>query len=350
MNTTFYTAFQNEPYPCFWYGQNHTFWWNNAVESIDNFNDILTAVKNHLQASIKNRKTAAGTKFVQLPTSGAPILQLMIIPHASGIFASLPQDDALLPAHNLSAQLREPITNIFATLPLLMRKSDEDAAPYAESVQANCYSLLRVANNLESSSRIQRRALHLQYVDFGTLIGSVVASTNSICRQNGVPITYSVPASPLLVKADAVLLQESMLNLIRNSLQYTRDSNQIHIKLYKTGGRAVLCVEDRGMGIKPEYLESIFTPNFSIDPYGDTVLKPGLGLGLTIAAQTAYALKGTIAAESTFGEGTKITLALPLAMPPEDEPPLRSDPADFLMNRYSPVYIQLSGLCRLPAL
>lgn len=143
------------------------------------------------------------------------------------------------------------------------------------------------------------------------------------------------------------LLSEALLNLIRNSLQYTRDGNELEIKLSEVGGKAVLTVEDRGLGIKPEMLTEVFEPYISADPYGDSNLRPGVGLGLGVVRQAVLGHGGTVNIESRFGEGTRVILALPLE---ENAANLvESEPADYLLNRYSPVYVQLCGYCRLPS-
>ena len=90
----------------------------------------------------------------------------------------------------------------------------------------------------------------------------------------------------------------------------------------------------------------IFESFFSADPYGDTPERPGAGLGLAVARDLAMALGGTISAESCAGEYTRIHLSLPLAETGGDV--FVSDAADYLLNRYSPVYVQLAGFCRMP--
>ena len=57
-----------------------------------------------------------------------------------------------------------------------------------------------------------------------------------------------------------------------------------------------------------------------------------------------------VSAESRFGEGTSIHASLPLALVGEADTLLESASADYLTNRYSSVYVQMSGLCRLPSL
>ncbi len=118
----------------------------------------------------------------------------------------------------------------------------------------------------------------------------------------------------------------------------------------RTGKHVTLTVQDKGLGIKPEFLEHIFEPFFSMDPYGDSTLRPGLGLGLSVLRETVCGFGGTVNAESRFGEGTSIHASVPLATVDDADTILESASADYLTNRYSSVYVQMCGLCRLPSL
>lgn len=216
-----------------------------------------------------------------------------------------------------------------------------------EAIQTNCYQLLRLASNLENALYIEGRRFEVEVVDVAALVSSLCTSVQAVCRDTGVPIRWQVPQFPVPVRGSRRLLGEALLNLIRNSLQYTRDGNEIDIKLTEAGGRAVLTVEDRGLGIKPGMVTEVFEPYFSADPYGDSDLRPGVGLGLSVVRQAVLAHGGTVNIESRFGEGTQVILALPQETGLADL--AESEPADYLLNRYSSIYVQMCGYCRLPS-
>ena len=74
-------------------------------------------------------------------------------------------------------------------------------------------------------------------------------------------------------------------------------------------GAAVIRVTDQGVGISPEDLGRVFEQFVRV---GDRMRAPGLGLGLYITKQLVEAHGGTISVESTLGEGSTFTVALPV--------------------------------------
>lgn len=290
-----------------------------------------------------------GAFTLPLLTDALSMRSLMLMPTDDGILAvAVEQREA--PINAFSSEMRESLTNIFAVLPMLATRLDDMDLRYTEEIQANCYNLLRLASNLENASRIEKKIYETRPVDLTELVKTICYCADSVCKETGIPIEWNLPKHHLPVRVDPRVLSIAILNLLRNSLQYTRDGNHITIRLSQVGARAVLTVQDKGLGIKPENVEKVFEPYFSIDPYGDTSERPGMGLGLSVVRETACGFGGTVNAESTFGEGTSITIALPVDNGSNGEDVLGSDPADYLLNRYSPVYVQLCGICRLPAL
>lgn len=251
-----------------------------------------------------------------------------------------------IPIQEFSRQMREPLTDIFAALPLMAAHLDETGQRYVESILTNGYKLLRLSNNLENFARLSLKRKVNCSIDLASLVESLCICAELVCRSSGIPITWKIPATPLPAKIPAELFSDVFLYIVRNSLQYTKDGNKISVKLKRLGNKAVLTVADLGMGIKPDVMEKMFEPYFSLNPYADTDEKPGIGISLYIARQALQAFGATVSVESKFGEGTSIHVAIPLSE--ENEDVLLSVPADYLMNRFSAVYVQLCGLCRLP--
>lgn len=348
MNTkfSFLKAFESSPAPCYYLSQEGDFWKNTAAREHEDHPETDRLVEQLMNALADEMANSATPGDVPHLGAAARLRGLTVLPLEGGLLAVL-SDVAQPPITALSAGLREPLTNIFLTLPLLAKQMDGEGGAYLESVAANSYTLLRLANNLENAAAVQR-ASRLKTIDLRELVRSLADSAIALCKGQGIPISLSLPDEPLPVRADPHLLGEAFLNVLRNSLQFTRDDNRIKISLSVLGKRAVLKVSDQGMGIQPEIVSRIFEPYFSCDPYADGAPRPGLGLGLSVARDVLKGIGGTITCESAFGEGTQITMAMPLDEAGGDM--LGSSTADYITNRYSPVYVQLSGYCRLPEL
>lgn len=331
-------------YPCYWLGADGEFWMNEAANQLSLASQTAERVKKMLQEAQQAKRDAA---LHPLPAEALQAYGLAVLPQPEGVLAVAVPTQGLA-VSTVSAQVRQPINDIFASLLSLGRRVDETELPQLERMQNNCYKLLRLSHNLESINKAIQGAFSRHSIDFAALVQALCDDTRSVCAQNNIPIEADLPDTPVYVQAEMGLLSEAILNILRNSIQFTREENRIRVKLYAAAGRAVLTVEDKGLGIKPQYLEDIFEPYFSQDPYGDSAEGPGAGLGLAVARQVAHSLGGTLLAESTFGEGSRFVLSLPLCA--QSENALQSSPTDYLLGRYSPVFVQLCGYCRYPDL
>lgn len=347
MTHSIHKSFGKVSYPCYFLPQKGEFWQNEAAAQPTA--PDARAVESTLTVLAREyaKDPAALPPTMPLLDDALRIQSLSVLPMEEGLLAFYPPPQEA-PISAFSAELRDPLSAIFAMLPILASKLDDEDQYLTENMQSRSYQLLRLANNLENIALTQRSLATCQMVDMASLVSSVCASVAEHRRGYPVGITWDVPDIVLPVSCDAHLVTEALLNLLRNSLQYTRDENHVHVKLAVAGKRVLLTVEDKGLGIKPEFLERVFSPYFSIDPYGDSDQRTGLGLGLTIARETARRFGGTAAVQSSFGEGTTVSLSFPLS--DEEGTVLDSDPGNYRRNNYSSVFIQLHGLCWPPLL
>lgn len=330
--------FENISYPCYWLSKAGEFS-QNSVADTQNPSSASFAI----MLILKNvQKTDLDSPTSLISPNGTP---LSIYPTNVGLLA-MESPNSLLPSNPVSGEIRENLSNIFALLSLINTKVDDSALAYLTEIENNCYKTLRLASNLENINRVFPPCDSLQVIDFSALALSLFKSLQTVCPNVDIPINIDIPDTPLPIRASKALLTEAILNIVRNSIQYTQDGNHIKIHLYEKRDTAVLTIRDYGLGIKPEYLSEIFLPYFSVNPYGDDPTPPGLGLGLAVAHHTVRSFCGTITAQSTFGEGTTISISFPLEHNTDNL--LGSEPVDYLLDRFSPIYIQLSGYCRYP--
>lgn len=343
MNPSFLKPFENSPTPCYFLSSSGDFWKNVAAYEQEDILESGHSVERLLNAFVEEMGEGSAPEDVPHLGAAVRLRGLAVLPLEGGLLAIL-SDVALPPITAVSSELREHLTNILSTLPALNKQMDEDGYDILNSVASNSYALLRLAYNLENLKAVQRPA-HLKTIDLTELVRLLINKAVEVCKSPGIPISADLPAQPLPVRADRQLLGEAFLNVLRNSIQYSRDGNEIKISLSVLGRRAILRVEDRGLGIQPEVLGRIFEPYFSCDPYADSGPRPGVGIGLSIVRDAFKGMGGSVTCESRFGEGTTITMAIPL-----DEAGnrmLESTPVVYTSGRYSPVYVQLSGFCEL---
>jgi two-component system, NtrC family, sensor histidine kinase HydH len=119
-------------------------------------------------------------------------------------------------------------------------------------------------------------------------------------------VTRVEPALPL-VAFDPDQLTQVLLNVALNGIEAMGGCGRLSLDVGRCNGEVVIAVADTGRGISLEERARVFEPFFSKKP-------GGTGLGLTIARRIVDAHGGHIDLESTPGQGTRFTIALPLAV------------------------------------
>ena len=143
-------------------------------------------------------------------------------------------------------------------------------------------------------------------------IQGVVETARAIIepRSNKIDATLKIalPEAPLQVRADEVLLQQVLVNLIYNALQAVEGEPKRQVEVYteQSGHSVALVVEDSGPGIAEEHLERIFDPFFTTKEASE-----GLGLGLTISNRIIHELGGKMSACNGALGGARFEVQLP---------------------------------------
>jgi signal transduction histidine kinase len=120
--------------------------------------------------------------------------------------------------------------------------------------------------------------------------------------KKGIEFTMDAQDHEMMVDSD--LLEQALINLIRNAIDALagRSEPAIHLSHSLSGdGRPVITISDNGTGIEPDKMESIFIPFF-------TTKKNGSGIGLAITKQIVLLHGGSIKVDSVVGEGTRFSI------------------------------------------
>ena len=112
------------------------------------------------------------------------------------------------------------------------------------------------------------------------------------------------------VTADEGKLKRVMVNLLTNAIKFTPRNGHVTLASRADGSRIVITVQDTGVGIATDRIDSIFEPFVQI-PGHKSMNPDGVGLGLSIGRRLARAMNGTLTATSAPGVGTSFELVLP---------------------------------------
>lgn len=208
-----------------------------------------------------------------------------------------------------SHELRTPIAALRLQLAVASRLSTKANQPAIEAAieksVASVDRLGRLANELLDVSALDagRVSLARSTVDLATLVREVAARVPAPTAT----VHVATPDHPVEGTWDAFRIEQVVTNLVDNAVKFGR-GDRIDVTVGVEDERALLVVRDRGIGIAPDALDSIFEKfQRAVSPnhYG------GFGLGLWISRQIVEAHGGTIAVESRLGEGATFTVKLP---------------------------------------
>ena len=154
--------------------------------------------------------------------------------------------------------------------------------------------------------------LELAPLDMHTLVDETLAVIRPECEQSSITVNNEIDPVTPLVQADSDRITQVLLNLLDNARRHTPSDGTITVGAIATGNMLHIWIRDTGSGIASADLSHIFERFYRVDK-SRTGTTGGTGLGLSIVKAIITAHGGTIRAESTLGQGTRITFTLPLA-------------------------------------
>ncbi len=240
---------------------------------------------------------------------------------------ALKDDFLAITAH----EFRSPLTIILAQSQLVVRiltrlskqLEDNDAILKATKnlaiVEEQTRQLTDIVKTFLEVTHINRGqlALELDEVNLADIVRLVGEQYRNASEHHTIRCDMALDEHPCLVKGDAARLQQIIANLVENALKYSPLGGPITLHLRRISGDngqtlAEVCVEDRGIGVPPEYQPRLFE-RFYRAPNSVESKTKGIGLGLYVVAQLLHMQGGDIRVESkgVLGEGSRFIFTLP---------------------------------------
>jgi len=219
----------------------------------------------------------------------------------------------------LAHELRNPLSAIGAALAVqeALARGDETSVRVQETLTRQTRHLARLVDDLLDVSRIThgKIALRRAVVDLVELTRRALAAAEPLLASRGTRLEITLPATPLLVDADVLRIEQVIVNLLANASKFSPPGANVEVTLAGEDDppAAVLRVRDGGIGIAPSMLESIFDMFVQVDQSAARS-RGGLGIGLAMVKKLVGLHGGTAAAHSEGeGRGATFTIRLPLA-------------------------------------
>lgn len=187
---------------------------------------------------------------------------------------------------------------------------------YAELIHQSGHHLLDVLKMLLDMSRIEAGKFELQTEGFSpeVLVEPCLQMVDRLARARKVRIETDIARNLPAIHADERACRQILINLLSNAIKFSHEGGVVTILLRRQGGSLALSVVDAGIGMGSEVLRRIGEPFFQAQD-GLARQYEGTGLGLSIVKGLVDLHGGTLAAVSTPGIGTTVTVLLPLNGP-----------------------------------
>jgi signal transduction histidine kinase len=219
---------------------------------------------------------------------------------------------------NAAHELKTPVAVLKSTLQSLLhrpRNSEEYRAGVEHALEDldRLEQLLQWMLRLAQAEQWAHGALRrdLQLVDLAATCEEAIERMRNLAQARHTSIHLS-SNRPVLLRADPEDLQLVWTNLLENAVRYSPEGGAVEVTVgQNNGGPARVVFEDHGEGISPEDLPHIFDRFYRGDP-SRTRATGGFGLGLAIAKALVEAYGGSIHADAAPGQGTRMTVELPV--------------------------------------
>jgi two-component system sensor histidine kinase BaeS len=214
---------------------------------------------------------------------------------------------------NVSHELRTPLASIRGHVETLLMRGDRHE--YLDLIYRETEHLSRLVDDLFVLSTAEAGGLPLaiEAVPLGEVVEEVAAGVRPAARRER-RVTVVTEVAPDLppARADRQRVAQILGNLARNALRHTPEGGLVSLRAARRADRAVVTVEDTGVGIPPDQLARVWERFYRVDQSRARALG-GAGLGLAIVRELAEAMGGTVEAESQVGVGSRFSVSLPLA-------------------------------------
>jgi CheY-like chemotaxis protein/two-component sensor histidine kinase len=196
--------------------------------------------------------------------------------------------------------------------------ADPDLQCAIQVIDRQVNQMSRLVDDLLDVSRITQGKIQLRKarLDLRGVVERAVEASRPLIVARAQNLSIAVPPEPLWVEGDAARLEQVISNLLNNAAKFTGPGGEIRLSLASSSHQARITVADTGMGITAEMLPKIFEPFVQADA-GLERAESGLGIGLALVKSLVELHGGAVTAHSAgLGQGSELTVSLPLLEPP----------------------------------
>lgn len=214
----------------------------------------------------------------------------------------------------VSHELKTPLTALKAYIQMLntwaKKQKDNFTIGALSKVERQVKKMLNMINGLLNLSGAESGKIHLIKQDFfmNELISEVIEETQFITSSDNIVM---VNCKAVNVHADREKIEQVIINLLSNAAKYSEKDSPIQISCFQTENQVQVNIKDKGMGIEPANIETLFDPHYRVERK-ETQKISGFGIGLYLCSEIIKRHNGKIWVESAIGKGSTFMFTLPL--------------------------------------
>lgn len=211
-------------------------------------------------------------------------------------------------------ELRTPLASLNTALQLLQRPAlpEEKRKQISEMIQSEFNRLTDLTTTFLDYARLESGKEKFKFTrfDLKELMTETIDMIQMQTDGNEIKFSLKLPSEPLYLEADRDKIKQVVLNLLTNAVKYDKPDGNVCLEANSSASVINFSVEDDGPGIPPEFIPRLFERFYRIPNTERQVM--GTGLGLPICKHIVEAHQGKIEVSSKLGQGTKVTVQLPI--------------------------------------
>lgn len=222
---------------------------------------------------------------------------------------------------NMSHELRTPLNAIIGFSEILKSQMFGEVSDryleYAGHINVSGNHLLSLISDILdiTSAEVGQLSLHPEQVSLHDIFDACEAMEKDRARQQQLALTFDIPPDLPDIVADPLRIKQMLLNIVDNAIKFTPSGGSIRVTAHQSGdGEIAFSVTDSGVGIAKDNLTAVLE-KFHQVRFGPALAHEGAGLGLALVKTLTELHGGRLNLESEVGQGTTVTIALPLKPP-----------------------------------
>ncbi|MBK9126066.1 MAG: hybrid sensor histidine kinase/response regulator [Chloroflexi bacterium] len=212
-------------------------------------------------------------------------------------------------------EFKNPLSAIRSSNATLQEYGERMTEParqrHYQTIEAEVQRMLELINDMLTLGKLNAgaTALDLQQLDLEATTRSVLDEVRRVHPEQTFDLT--IQPGVYAMNADTKMIRQVLFNLLGNAARYSPDHLTILVDVRREGAAIVVTITDRGIGVPPQDLPTLFDPFKRGSNVGSIA---GTGLGLSIVKQSVELHGGSIGVQSELGVGTTFRIRLPAAV------------------------------------